>query len=77
MLVLSIGYSILMMQPQPELNRTEIHAAAVNHMGISPSSSSLTHPHRPLEGLTVAIAGAKEETTFTLIPPWYQRLDVR
>jgi hypothetical protein len=51
-LVLSIGYAIILVQPQPELNQAAIHAAAANYMGTSPSSRT------PLRGLTVAITGA-------------------
>jgi hypothetical protein len=54
-LMFSIGYAILLVQPQPELNRAAIHAAAANYMGTSPSS---TNNSTPLRGLTVAITGA-------------------
>jgi hypothetical protein len=56
-LALSIGYAILLVQPQPELDRAAIHAAAANYMGISPSSTN-TRDGSPLRGLTVAITGA-------------------
>jgi NADPH:quinone reductase-like Zn-dependent oxidoreductase len=57
--VLSIGYAILLVQPQPELNRVEIHTAAANYMGISlTTTSNNLGPTHPLTGLTVAITGA-------------------
>jgi NADPH:quinone reductase-like Zn-dependent oxidoreductase len=59
-LALSIGYAILLVQPQPQLNLAELHKAAANYMGAHPSSPT------PLKGLTVAITGATSGIGFEL-----------
>jgi hypothetical protein len=66
----SIGYAILLVQPQPQLNLTEIHTAAAKYMGVvhpsSTSTSTSTITSTPLKGLTVAITGATSGIGFEL-----------